>query len=142
MTTPHVRDPKPLADSLIPYTEDDPTPLSLLANGLRAALYECAEEQDSAVHGLGRSEDLTFRALCYGRLETANHVVRRVEEALVRLPEAKNETVRMVAVEAWLKGRRDWFGRNESGWIALNDALDDLREHSQTGTPLDEDVKR
>lgn len=48
-------------------------------------------------------------------------------------------------VEAWLKARRDSAARADGSrpreWYALDDALDDLREHMQTGAPLSEAVR-
>ncbi len=44
-------------------------------------------------------------------------------------------------VEAWLKARRDACSVGYPEWETLDDALDDLREHSHTGTPLTEQVR-
>jgi hypothetical protein len=48
-------------------------------------------------------------------------------------------------VEAWLKARRDGAesveGRKDTEWYVLDDALDDLRRHWHTGTPLTESVR-
>lgn len=50
-------------------------------------------------------------------------------------------------VEAFLKARRDEHTRDDhtyttsgAAWDALNDLLDDFREHMHTGTPLDQTV--
>lgn len=84
---PHVVGPGVLIDRLIRFVDDTPTPDSILAQALRAALIECGDEQTVAVHGLGRRDvALSFRALCCGRLEMANRVVRSVGEVLKRLP--------------------------------------------------------
>jgi hypothetical protein len=45
-------------------------------------------------------------------------------------------------VEAWLKARRDEYTPRVARWHALDDALDDLREHMHTGTPLGQPVQR
>ncbi len=45
-------------------------------------------------------------------------------------------------VEAWLKARRDLCPNAHADWWALDDALDDLREHMRTGTPLGEPVRQ
>lgn len=49
-----------------------------------------------------------------------------------------------VEVEAWLKARRDRFPDDGArmAWEALDDALDDLREHMHTGTPLGVPVRQ
>lgn len=46
-------------------------------------------------------------------------------------------------VEAWLEARRDLYAPHSfgddavaGGWRALDNALDDLRAHMNTGTPL------
>lgn len=46
-------------------------------------------------------------------------------------------------IDAWIKRRRDELGRGDGGsaWHALDDLLDDYREHADTGTPLTEDVQ-
>lgn len=47
------------------------------------------------------------------------------------------------AVEAWIKARRDEYAGSAdqpSRW-ALDDLLDDYREHADTGTPLGEEVR-
>ncbi len=46
-------------------------------------------------------------------------------------------------VEAWLKARRDKANTMPAAYPSdtLNDALDDLREHRHTGTPLGEQVR-
>lgn len=46
-------------------------------------------------------------------------------------------------VEAWLKSNREAY-RTEQGanvWYAIDDLLNDLREHADTGTPLTESVQ-
>ncbi len=48
---------------------------------------------------------------------------------------------RWAEVEAWLKARRDHTMQGYGlAWFALDSALDDLREHAATGTPLDQPV--
>lgn len=49
-----------------------------------------------------------------------------------------------VDVESWLKARRDGYDgpRGSVQWRALDAALDDLREHMHTGTPLGQPVQR
>lgn len=42
-------------------------------------------------------------------------------------------------VEAWLKQKRDEHAAGSIVWTALDDLLDDYREHADTGTPLNED---
>ncbi len=47
-------------------------------------------------------------------------------------------------VEAWLKARRDKtysHGCRTQAWYEFDAALDDLREHMHTGTPLTEPVR-
>lgn len=49
-------------------------------------------------------------------------------------------------VEAWLRRWRNSHAPNggdkaATGWCALDDALDDLREHMHTGTPLADPVR-
>lgn len=48
-------------------------------------------------------------------------------------------------VEAWLKRRRDLYVDNDGGrlpgWFQLDDALDNLRDHYYTGTPLTQSVR-
>lgn len=44
-------------------------------------------------------------------------------------------------VEAWLKRHRDEHVLREPRWYAINGALDDLRDHMHTGTPLDQTVQ-
>lgn len=53
------------------------------------------------------------------------------------------QAVRGGAVESWLKRRRDEYldvseGRT-GAWYALDELLDDYREHADTGVPLDQD---
>jgi len=43
-------------------------------------------------------------------------------------------------VEAWLKAQRDRFDVGGLCWHALNDLLDDYRDHADTGTPLTAEV--
>jgi hypothetical protein len=64
-------------------------------------------------------------------------VLASLAQILTRYGEMRAaETVPMADVEAWLKRQRN--GRRYAiGQGALDDALDDLREHFQTGTPLD-----
>jgi hypothetical protein len=83
--TPHIQDPKPLADSLVRLMTDQPTTTSVLAVAVRAALFTCAEEQQVALDCLTRTDDLLTRALLVGRIETANRVVRRVSDTLGQL---------------------------------------------------------
>lgn len=45
-------------------------------------------------------------------------------------------------VEGWLKARRDRCSEGYPEWDTLNDALDDLREHIHTGTPLGRPVQQ
>ena len=48
-------------------------------------------------------------------------------------------------VEAWLRARRDEWTDSSGAllgpWYTLDAALDDLREHAHTGTPLTEPVR-
>ncbi len=46
-----------------------------------------------------------------------------------------------VQFETWLKARRDAWGMADDPYDVLDDALDDLREHMHTGTPLDRPVQ-
>jgi hypothetical protein len=43
--------------------------------------------------------------------------------------------------EVWLKRRRDACPAFGKAWHALDDALDDYRDHMVTGTPLDYPVR-
>ncbi len=42
-------------------------------------------------------------------------------------------------VEAWIKRHRDQFRPDQTDHLALDLALDDYRQHADTGTPLDQD---
>jgi hypothetical protein len=42
---------------------------------------------------------------------------------------------------AWLKRQRDEYRPATDAWIALDGALDGLRDHFYTGTPLSEPVQ-
>jgi len=42
----------------------------------------------------------------------------------------------------WIKRHRDVYWKNSRKWTALDDLLDDYREHADTGTPLHFEVKR
>ncbi len=57
--------------------------------------------------------------------------------------QGRTDTLR--EVEAWLKARRDGHDKEAwpdySAWFVLDDALDDLREHMHTGTPLTEQIR-
>jgi hypothetical protein len=41
----------------------------------------------------------------------------------------------------WLKRQRDEYRPASEAWCALDGALDNLRDHYYTGTPLHEDVQ-
>jgi hypothetical protein len=45
------------------------------------------------------------------------------------------------AAIAWLKRQRDEYPPASEAWIALDGAVDSLRDHYYTGTPLGEDVQ-
>lgn len=45
------------------------------------------------------------------------------------------------AVERWIRQARDrQWGISDPSWDALNDLLDDYRDHADTGTTLDQEV--
>lgn len=45
-------------------------------------------------------------------------------------------------MEAWIKRHRDRFNQVQGReWRAIDDLLDDYRDHADTGTPLDLDVQ-
>jgi hypothetical protein len=75
-------------DQLITYVDDGDPPSveTVLAIALRAALGECGEEQAFALHGVDPRQETTYRLYCAAKLEVANKVVRRIGEALERLP--------------------------------------------------------
>jgi hypothetical protein len=56
-----------------------------------------------------------------------------------------NQPMRDDDVARWLKRRRDENKRNGvlaevCAWVAIDDLLEDYREHADTGTPLDAEV--
>jgi hypothetical protein len=88
---PLIRDPGPLADSLVRYMDEPMNFQSVLAIAVRAALSECAEEQQVALHGLDITESESTKFLLLGRIQAANRVVHRVTEALGYLAEVKDD---------------------------------------------------
>ena len=45
-------------------------------------------------------------------------------------------------VAEWIKKWRETFGDKSPQWYAIDDMLDDYREHADTGTPLNHEVRR
>jgi hypothetical protein len=88
---PLIRDPGPLADSLVRYMDEPMNVQTVLAIAVRAALAECAEEQQVALNGLDITNSDLTKSLLLGRIETANRVVHRVTEALDYLAEVKDD---------------------------------------------------
>lgn len=61
-----------------------------------------------------------------------------------RIPE--HQPHRGSDVEAWIKRHRDEHGNLSANyptdeWRAIDNMLDDYREHADTGTPLDREVE-
>lgn len=67
---------------------------------------------------------------------------RRFDATVVPIDVALFEPHRGDEVEAWIKRERDRYGEVlDLEWHALDDLLDNYREHADTGTPLHVDVQ-
>jgi predicted TIM-barrel fold metal-dependent hydrolase len=84
-------------------------------------------------------------------VEAANKLAKRFAEVLLLNDELGRELAKVTGcahraddVAAWIKEHRDRYlnGAERTGaWYAIDDLLDDYREHADTGTPLNERVQ-
>ncbi len=109
-----------------------------LSFGSRLNFHPAAVDDGRLVVDLNLSDDATTTGSVY-RLVTRQQVLAHAH-GLLALVDAE-PVVAWSAVEAWITRVRDAYpGDPDPAWMALNNLLDDFRDHAATGTPLDRPV--
>lgn len=110
-------------------------------------LRDCVESWPEAETGAYDPRCCRFPKSCSATVYDEGAVVEADLEPVAATPaehgghDVDGRATAMEAAMPWLKARRDEYRPASAEWIALDGALDNLRDHYYTGTPLHEDVQ-